>query len=308
MYILQRELAFTGLLVAGIFVVYILFIILKFDIIISQIITLFMVAISGAILAFYFMKIAEEKMEKGIAPALPRTSITIYTVLPYFIYGFLYFTFLFTDRIIAWSTSNAYMPYLIWFRGPYELGLDFGLITLILPMGFIEVVVNEFMANMETHQKNYLGTESPALGRRYLRLYLRRIVIVTVFSFITAVLIYLVVRYIHLTSLLPLEYSLISNHTTHFVFIIALAGYTILCIGLLNALILFSVAQPEMVGKSILIALLANIFVGFPLSRWFDHSYAVFGLLVGTIVFAIISYRWVIKVLKDIDYYLYAAS
>lgn len=309
MYVLKKELTFTGLLTGGIGLVFIFFKIYKLDIIISQLISLAIVSAIGAITAFYYFKTMEKKMEKGVSvPALPRTSITIYTVLPYFAYGFLYFTFIFADRIIAWSTSSLFIPYLIWFRGPYELGLDFALITIIIPIGIIEAVINEFMANMESNQKNYQGTQAPALGRVYQKLYLKRIVFVAVSAIIIAVLIYVVIRFIHMTSWVSLDKSLIDNDTTHFVFIIGLAGYTILCIGLTNALILFSLAQPEMVSRSILFALIVNFFVGFPLSRWFDHHYAVFGLLAGAIVFAVFSYRWVIKVLKDIDYYLYAVS
>ncbi|MCR4440823.1 MAG: hypothetical protein QHH10_01560 [Peptococcaceae bacterium] len=308
MYILQRELAFTGLLAAGIFTVYIFFVVLKFNIIVSQIISLCLVSIAGVILAVFFFISAERKLEKGIAPSLPRASITIYTVLPYFIYGFLYFTFLFMDRIIAWSTSNVYMPYLIWFRGPYEMGLDLALITLILPMGFIEVVVNEFMANLETHQKNYKASRAAALGMRYLGIYLRRIYLVVLFSAATAAAVYLAVRFIHLNPVLPLEVNLLSSKITHFVFIAALAGYTVLCAGLMNALILFSLSQPEMVGRSILWGLVANIVVGFPLSRWFDHHFAVLGLLFGAAVFLATTCRGVVKVLKNLDYYLYAAS
>jgi len=308
MYILQRELAFAGLLVAGIFAVYVFFVLLKINIIISQVISLCLVSVAGVALAVFFFLTAERKLEKGIAPALPRASITIYTVLPYFIYGFLYFTFLFMDRVIAWSTSNVYMPYLIWFRGPYEMGLDLALITLIIPMGFIEVVVNEFMANLEAHQQNYMASQTAALGLKYLGIYLRRLCLVAVFSAAVAVTVYLAVRFIHLNPLLPLGASLLSNRVTHFVFIAALVGYTVLCIALMNALLLFSLSQPEMVGRSILWGLVINIMVGFPLSRWFDHQFAVLGLLFGAVVFWAATCRMVIKVLKNLDYYLYAAS
>ena len=38
------------------------------------------------------------------------------------------------------------MPYVIWFRGQYELGLDFVFLTIIIPMVVCEVVVNRLMA------------------------------------------------------------------------------------------------------------------------------------------------------------------
>lgn len=309
MYVLRKELTFTGLLTGGIGLVFIFFKIYKLDIIVSQLIALAIVSIIGAIIAYYYFKTMEQKMEKGIASAtLPRTSITVYTVLPYFAYGFLYFTFIFMDRVIAWSTSGLYMPYLIWFRGPYELGLDLALITLIIPMGFIEAVINEIMTNIECDQKNYQGIQAPALGRKYLANYYKRLFFVVLFSTITAIVVYLVVRFIHLNPWYHVETGLLVNKITHNVFVVGLVGYTILCLGLLNAITLFSLSQPEMVSRAILIGLFTNILIGFPLSRWFDHSLAVFGLLVGAIVFSVMSTKSVVKVLKSLDYYLYASS
>lgn len=308
MYILDKEMAFTGLLVAGIGLVYVFFRLMHLNIILSQIISLISVAVAGIALAARFFINAERKEEKGISPSLPRSSITIYTILPYFAYGFLYFTFLYIDRIVAWSTSTSYMPYLIWFRGQYELGLDLALLALILPMGFIEVVVSEMMVNMEANQKKYLGHQLRNMGRYYLTIYYTRAAAVAVFSIISSALVYFVIDQVSNTYTLPIRADLMSNRTTVFVFISALVGYAILSVALLNSLILFSLSQPEMVDKAILFALLVSLLVGFPLSRWIDYSFAVFGMVAGSVVFLILSFRRVIKVLSKLDYYLYQSS
>ncbi|MGZ4164445.1 MAG: hypothetical protein ACXVPK_10440, partial [Tumebacillaceae bacterium] len=135
MYILRKEMTFSGLIAIGIFLVYILFEVMGMDILIAQLIAILVVALVGMGLSIYFFKKQERKEEKGIAPKLPRLSMTVYSVMPYFIYGFLYFFFLYIDRVMAWSTNGEYMPYFIWFRGDYELGLDFALLVLMLPLG-----------------------------------------------------------------------------------------------------------------------------------------------------------------------------
>jgi hypothetical protein len=137
MYILKKELVFTGLIAFGILVVFVLVQMFGiYYIIFIQLFSLLLVSVIGIGLVLYYFKTAERKMEKGIAPSLPRKSITLYSVMPYFTYGFLYFSFLYLDRVIAWSTNNSgYMPYFIWFRGQYELGLDFALFMLMIPMG-----------------------------------------------------------------------------------------------------------------------------------------------------------------------------
>ena len=305
MYILQKELAFTGLITAGIGLVFILFVLLKINIVVSQLISISMVAVASVILVRYYFYRAEKEMETGIAPAMPRQSITLYATLPYFVYGFLYFTFLNVDRLIAWSTNNVFMPYLIWFRGEYELGLDFALLLLIFPMGLVEVVVNEIMANLVADQKNYSATELTAMNKAYTDFFRKRIVLVALFTVLNGVILYLVVRWL---SFLPhIEVKVFGNRTTMFVFIIATISYGCVVIGLMNSLILFSLSQPGMVVRSIATALTVDVMVGFVLSRWIDYSFAVLGLLAGSVVFMILSTRWAFRVLNKLDYYLYAA-
>ena len=309
MYILQKELVFTGLLSFGIGIVYILFTIFKIDIIVAQIISLFIVAVLGMILVIYFFHEAEKKEEKGISPALPRKSITLYSIMPYFIYGFLYFTFLFTDRIVAWSTNDTgYMPYIIWFRGAYELGLDFALLTLIFPMGISEVVINRFMMHLEFNLKNVMSYDYKSFNNLYLRMYYRNYIFAIIVSILSGIATYYIITYLY--NYLPIlkEKMIFTNQTVTFVFIVALIAYSIIAAALLNTVMMFSLSQPEMATKSIIIALIVDYVVGFLLSRWVHYSWAVFGLLAGAIVFMIISTYYMIKILKSLDYYVYASS
>ena len=307
MYILRRELAFTGLLVSGIALVYVLFRIFELDIIISQLISLVVVSISGMALVMHFFRKAEKKLEKGISPTLPRLSITIYSVMPYFIYGFLYFAFLYVDRIIAWSTNNKdYMPYLIWFRGPYELGLDFALLMLMFPMGVIEVVITKLMQDLEITQKFSSMKDVGSLAKSYVKMYINRVILILLVSIATAIMVYIAARYIDNGFLFGRQSGYFENGVTHFVFIAALTGYSVFSLALMNAIILFSLSQPEMVNKSILPALIVNLVIGFLLSRWIDHSYAVLGMLAGSVVFSALTTDKVLKVIRNLDYYLYA--
>lgn len=312
MYILQKEITFTGLLVVGIFSVYVLFGITG-NIILSQLISLVLVSIAGILLVLYFFIKAEKKAEKGISPMLPRTSITLYSVLPYFQYGFLYFSFLFADRIIAWSTNDSsFMPYIIWFRGHYELGLDFALLAIILPMGFNEVVVNKLMLDLEASQKNFTFDNLENLSKRYLNMYFTRFSIVALISCASSFMVYFTVVFINnnpqINLYLHRSGSLLGNPDMVFVFVCALCAYGIVAIALMNAVILFSLSQPVLVTKSITPALITNMLVGFLLSRWFHYYFAVFGLIAGALVFLYLTTRQITKVLRNLDYYLYATS
>lgn len=306
MYMLQKEMAFTGLMIGGIFTVFILFDLVGLNIILSQVIALTLVSLTGIIAAHYYFLRAEKKMDIGIAPPMPRLSIVVYTSIPYFLYGFLYFTFLFIDRIVAWSTNNVYMPYLVWFRGEYELGLDFALISLILPMGLVEVVVNDIMSNLEANQKNFMAADNRRLGEMYVRIYIKRLAYTAVFSLLNACILYFVLKTYLGDGVL--ELNVFTHHTTHFVFVWALLSYAIVAVALMNALILFCLSQPEMAYRPLLYSLVVNLCLGFVLSRWIDYSWAVIGLMGGALVFVCLTTRMVLQVMKNLDYYLYYAS
>jgi hypothetical protein len=307
MYILRKELLFSGLIILGIFIVYLLFRIGHLDIIFAQIIALVIIALSGLALVLFIFKRMEQKAERGIAIRLPRISITLYSIAPYFLYGFLYFFFLFVDRTNAWSANEDYMPYVIWFRGAYELGLDFALLILIIPMGVSEVIVTKLMLDVEATQKQFLGNEIEKMNRKYVKFYYRMLGVIGVVSVISAFLVYLLMKWYNSVAISLNGENLLGNPITIFVFGWATLAYVILALFLMNAVILFSLSQPQKVNRSITPGLLLNILIGFLLSRWIHYYDAVFGLFVGCLVMAVLSTIQVKSVLSNLDYYLYAA-
>lgn len=308
MYILKKEIVFTGLIIVGIIIVYILFVIVGINIIVSQLISLLLVSFISIGLAVYFFNSAEKREEKGIEPKLPKMSVTIFNTLPYFVYGVLYFTFLFMDRILAWSVDNAFLPYFIWFRGDYELGLDFSLLVLIIPMGVIEVVLYKLMNNIQLSQQRFFGQDINKMNNKYIWEYLNRVIFMFIVALVSAVAVYYSLSIFLNIFNAEMGAIIYENELTHFVFIMSLIAYVFLSIALTNAVTLFSLSQPEKVIKAIVPALMANLVVGFVLSRWIGYEFAVIGLLVGSIVFVILSSYQVFTVLKKLDYYMYAAS
>ncbi|MBP1154264.1 MULTISPECIES: hypothetical protein [unclassified Paenibacillus] len=308
MYILRKELVFTALIIIGIIMVYILFAVFHVNIIVSQLVSLLLVSLFGIALAHYFFKKAEAKAERGIEPNLPKMSVTVYNSMPYFVYGILYFTFLFVDRIMAWSVDNAFLPYVIWFRGDYELGLDFSMLVLIIPMGINEVVLNRLMTNIQLSQKSYLGQDIEEMNKKYIKEYFLRAAFILMVSIASAVGLYYFVGTVMDYFNPQMGEVIYHNPITHFVFIVSLIGYVLLAVALMNVVTLFSLSQPHKVIKSIIPALLVNVVLGFVLSRWFGYEYAVLGFLVASLVFVVLSLRQVYSVLKKLDYYMYAAS
>ncbi|MCC2685185.1 MAG: hypothetical protein K0R75_2084 [Paenibacillaceae bacterium] len=308
MYILRKELLFTGLIILGIIIVFILFSLLNINIIVSQLISLSLVSIASMLLVMYLFKKAELKEEKGLSPQLPKLSVTLFSILPYFTYGTLYFAFLFVDRIIAWSRNSDFMPYLIWFRGEYELGLDFALLVLILPMGISEVVLTKLMMDIEISQKAFWGDETKSMNRHYLSVYARRLGQSFLTALVSAGILCVFLRWLFDAFPTLSSKSLFESSVTETVFYIALVAYVFVAVALMNAVILFSLSQPDFAIRAIWISLLVNVIAGFLLSRWIDYYCAVLGLLAGSIVLLVLTTKQVIRVLKHLDYYLYAAS
>lgn len=308
MYILKKEIVFTGLIILGIIIVYVLFGILKWDILVSQLISLSIVSGLSLLLVLYFFIKEERKQEKDMSLKLPKFSIIIYSVWPYFAYGFLYFFFLFMDRINAWSKNEEFMPYVIWFRGNYELGLDFALLTLIIPMGMSEVIVTKLMKDIEASQKEFLAVESKKLYKKFISSYWRMFGFILVGSTISAYIIYRLTIWYNQISIRVNGEDLLTNEVTMFVLFWGIVSYIILSFCLMNAVILFALSQPHFVIKSILPAVMVNMVFGFLLSRWVAYEYAVMGLLLGSIVMLVLTTRFLLKVLNNLDYYLYAAS
>ncbi|MEN8905254.1 MAG: hypothetical protein ABF289_04780 [Clostridiales bacterium] len=325
MYILRKELIFTGLLIFGILMVYIQVRLFGYEQIIrSQIISLFIVSILSITIVILIFNKEEKKSDVTISSQKFKSSVAIYSTIPYFIYGFSYFTFLFADRIVAWSTNNLdYMPYLIWFRGRYELGLDFALLMLIIPMGFIEVIITNFVNELEVCQKDFNSTQIDLMYKKFKLSYIKRFIVVMIISIISATIVFFAtdifdkVFYTNNNS-----ESLIHNPTTMFVFITALISYSILVLGLMNSLLLFTISQPHIVTKSLIYSLVINIILGFLLSRWMTaiiynynitnlpagYSFSILGLLAGCITFLVLTFRSILKVLSKIDYYIYYMS
>lgn len=310
MYILKKEIVFTGLIMAGIGIVYVITYFLTIqNIIVAQLIALLIVSVLSMGLVLYYFRKAELKGEKGIAPRLPKMSVTLFSSMPYFVYGFMYFAFLYVDRVMAWSTHNdGYMPFFILFRGYYELGLDFALLILIIPMGINEVILDKLMEDIQTSQKAYWGYEANKMNQFYVKQYWGRLLTISAVSVLSGGIIYYVTHYI--TNRFPSDVGriLLSNPITHSVFFWALISYVLVAISLMNTVILFALSQPMKAIQCVFPAMALNLIIGFLSTRWWGYEFAVVGLFCGSLAFLLLSIRNVLSVLNKLDYYLYTAS
>ena len=253
---------------------------------------------------------ARKSEELFRAKEMPRFSMLIYSVAPYFFYGFLYFLFICLDRLVSWSCHKEVIPYLITFRVPYELGMDWALLSLILAVGALEYSIEEFSQTIIPKQLRSRAENVSRFNAGYIGFYLRNIILFLIVAILSILFVFFgMLLLAKLNQMWGIFYGIehFFNPITYFVFFFAAVGYVFLVWGLFNSIFFFALSRPNFVLKSIIPALLVNFVVGFILSRLFGYQWAVLGLTVGSVVFMIISTIYAQRVFDSLDYYYYSA-
>ncbi|MEM6291883.1 MAG: hypothetical protein AAGA54_11480 [Myxococcota bacterium] len=246
----------------------------------------------------------EKRFEKSL---LPRSSVLLYIVLPFLVYGVLYFTFLNADRIIGWSAARGYLPLVIWFRTPYELGMDWALLSLVFTIAVLEYSVNEFSRTIIPVQEATKAADYKAHNRHYQRFYNRQRIMLAVVAVISVTITYFGVRSLEQYDHIKEVRDFFASPITYEVFWYAAISYSLLALGLLNSLFFFSLARPNVVVACIWPALVTNVVVGYVASRMISFEYSVLGLLAGSVVFAALTSRRASKLFRTLDFYYYSA-
>ncbi len=266
-----------------------------------------LVILDIAISFFAYRKVKKLKDNtKSEGEGNPRASILFYSLMPFYAYGFFYFVFLMSDRIIAWTTEIEAKPYFIWFDVPYELGLDWALMSLIFMMGATEVSIYEFMYRINDLVVKFKHGEYQNFNDKVYAFFKKFNILYIFLSLFIMFAVYFVVYIIHVT----MHYegvSIFFKSYTQFVYWVGALSYAFMVNGLMNVLFMFSFSRQGFSLNSIVIAAIINIIVGIILSRIFGLQYAVFGLLIGSIVFWYISFNYAKKMFKNLEYYYYSS-
>ena len=264
--------------------------------------------LSFALALHHLNALARSGARKG-AVNPPRLTVLVYSTSRFFLYGLLYNSFLFADRVIAWTSNTGredFPPYGFWLNVRYELGMDLALVVVMLLSGIVEHATQRFSETLIPNEKRTRSVDTDrftAAARQELR---RRVLILAgaaVFAVLAAAGIAAALR--ELPSL-PVYEALIAPKTTR-VFVLATIAYVIFMFALQNVLTLLTLSRVELVVRAVGIALAVNVAVGFLCSRAIDYSFAVLGLLAGAIVLAVLTARAMRDVLNGLDYHYYAA-
>lgn len=256
--------------------------------------------------AFNLIRLHYKTREPGTKAytKLPRISMLLTSTRTYLLYGTIYFTMLFADRLLAWTGRMDFRQTLIWFRADYEAGLNWALLGMLPAFTVLEIVLQRFGQEMKPRQLRHRLNERTRFAAWYMRFYVRQVV----FYLVVAVLGSLGAYYgaLALVPHIP-ELAVIEGPIPRFTFFFGVIGYLAIGFSLLNLAVFFWMSRARLAMVSLLPAMAANIVIGYLLSRVVSFHFAVFGLTVGALIFALVSTVLCLRVMANLDYYYYSA-
>ncbi len=256
---------------------------------------------------YYRFKIKTLRQEL-FKQSLPEGEVNYFNTYRYFVYGFCYFTFLFMDRLMAWSAGPPPPEYIVWFNTPYELGMDWALISLVITIAMLEFSIHLFSMNLIPAQKEALISKVKSFNRFFGRFYTKQVLLLLFVGGISILATYYGVLSLRVfEDKVPEIADFFANPMTFKVFWLASIGYLFLIYGLLNSLFFFTLNRPEMVMYAMVGSLFVNFITGFLCSRIFGLEYAVIGLIAGSLVFAVATGILAKRFFKHLDFFYYSA-
>lgn len=302
LYMLRREPSILILFAISIGVVFVLFRFGHFPMMLAQAVAIAIVDIGAFLVANFNFNRLEASEDRSLALTFNRRwSAIIQVARPYFLYGAVYFAFLFADRLVAWSAPAVYHPFVLWLQNEYELGLDWALWTFVLPMGLVEVYVDALFRRIETRRHGMSVNDIPKFNARFVAEHRRTSIWVAVTGILTMIAVIVVLQLLSQFGILrdPLYNPIIFN-----TFLFAAPSYMLITIALLNSLLPLSLNMVEGALRSAAWGLLVDVVVGFIFSRTLGYQWAVLGLFAGALTFAVLSIYTARAVIQRLDFNL----
>ena len=260
-------------------------------------------------LALLNLEILVRDTRRKVVVNPPRLIVLVYSTSRFFIYGILYNTFLFADRIIAWTSATGredFPPYGFWLNVRYELGMDLALVVVMLLTGVVEHATRRFSEKLIPAEKRVKSVDATRFVAAWRKNHRRRMLALAGASVIAFGAAIAVAQLLRNAASPAIRDALLSTTTTR-VFFAAAIAYVIFMFALQNVLMLLTLSRVELVVRSVGISLAVNVAAGFVCSRALHYSAAVIGLITGAIAMAFLTTRAMRLVLDELDYHYYAA-
>ena len=259
----------------------------------AQIVAIFftLILLSIAVLILFRRQQIAHTTESEIE--LPNLSATVYLLAPFFGYGIAYFCFIFADRLVAgWAVDSA-SGLIFAIDSAYQRAMDLALLNFLLAVPLSEYLAYRLIRYWYKQAEVVQFEDMAALSKQLNRGYLLVIgIILLVFGLLVAFTIGIPT---------PKPWAIIDTSLTF----MGCLGYLLLVLGLLNAIVLFSLNLASAAIASLFPSLILNFVVGYIAANAIDPYWAVLGLVFGSTVFMLLSRRKVLQAIKNPDYAYY---
>lgn len=239
----------------------------------------------------------------------PRLPVLVFSTSRYFVYGVLFNAFLFADRVIAWTTPvgrEDFPPYAFWLNVRYELAMDLALVVVIVMGGVVQYAIERFSEKLIPHQKRIRHIDTRTFLGEQLHGHRRRswqLALAAVIALLLTYALFLALRGVPNTRF---QEALASDVTLR-VLPAAAVAYVFFMFAVRNLLLLLTLSRIDAAVRTVAIALVTDVAVGFVCSRAIAYWAAAAGLVAGAIVLSIVAARAARRALDELDYSYYAA-
>jgi hypothetical protein len=228
LYVLERNTVVGLAVIAGIVTVAVCLRFLNLSLMHAQLIG---ISVTASVCAMIAITTLQRKAGRNWKPDGPfLTSRIVHITMPFFVYGCLYYLFLFADRWLAWTSSTAASSLPFLFRGDYETGLDIAMIAFVFQVGWVHTSMLSFYDRITRGQSRLTVQEVREFNLEMLRFYLRRLAAFVPLAVVTGVLTFWTANRFHI---LP-------TAAMREVTAVALIGYPLLVLGLWNTGMFFA--------------------------------------------------------------------
>lgn len=236
---------------------------------------------------------------------LPRLRLLASRALPFAVYGLIYFTFLTADRTVAWTAGDNPLP--LWFHPAYELGLDWALGGIVFALAFLEVTVEDFSRMLVPAAERFRVDTVRAHNRAISRFWAKQLAYVGLLAALGTWLSIVGAVALHELGWLGQADEIYEDPVARYVFSMGVLGYALLTLGIANSVFVMSLSRPWRAVAAVGPGVIVSVVVGLIATSIWAYWTAVFGMVAGAGVFAVISGWQTWRTLRRADYFSYAA-
>ncbi len=237
---------------------------------------------------------AERKNPQSKDSARPRGGVMFISLMQFYVYGTVYFSFLFADRLTAGSAVPWVSGLNFGIDAAYKKGTDLVLLAFLITAALVEYLADSFLRFWQR-----LATELPQAASERLMASLWKRHSKSMLAIFTAFVVLALSAWFAFSrssSLAPAPRLLQTA-------VLGGLGYLMLSVALLEIIILASINAISMASLALALGVAVNLLTGYGLSHLWGVQYAAVGLLAGSAVVLWISNAAVRRILRHPDYH-----